>query len=200
MPDRSLHSSLFRNVNRALPWALVLAVGLWICDAVAGGPDVLLDYRQHISLVSEADNAIHIQVFADGTAQAHFPAFMRRAGDYRMQLGGAELEQLMADMVSLGLDRFDPHSVAVQIKREIAAASERSITHQQLRIVRTDPNLVQVRMATDEGSMHAFTFRGAKSQSSLYPQVTALKDLAEAMERLNQLARDTRMQKHAESE
>jgi hypothetical protein len=77
----------------------------------------VIQYRQHIYMLAGIDDKPTLQVFADGRVVAHYPVYMKKAGDYEMQLDEAELEALIQSLSSNGLMVFDAKKVKDKIKQ-----------------------------------------------------------------------------------
>ncbi len=149
------------------------------------GAQLILEYQRVISMVAEQDNAMRMQVFADGRVHVHYPAISRRAGDYEVSLDAAALNRLMNSMYTLGVAEFDPSGVNEEIRqfsREADAAS-------RLRLVRTDQDMTYIRILADRG-MHEFGYRGLRGHSESFPQVNSLVDLSAAVQQLDSLMRE----------
>ena len=71
----------------------------------------VIQYRQHIYMLAGIDDKPTLQIFADGRVVAHYPVYMKKAGDYEMQLDDAELSNLISDLSNLGLMDFDNKKV-----------------------------------------------------------------------------------------
>lgn len=170
----------------------VLWLILMFADSViaADEPLPILDYQREMSLVADSDNSMRLQVFADGRINVHYPFFMRRAGDYQMALNATELNQLMSEMHSFGLDVFDP----VQVKQEVSRAVSRAESDQLSVIkLRTDEDIISIKMATDNG-MHEFSYQQLKGQLLRHPQMESLLNLSNAISMLNELMHDSRLE------
>ena len=77
----------------------------------------VIQYRQHIYMLAGIDDKPMLQIFADGRVVAHYPVYMKKAGDYEMQLDEAELEALIQSLSSNGLMVFDAKKVKDKIKQ-----------------------------------------------------------------------------------
>ncbi len=185
------------NITRTLFLFLLLSV-LPLMTATASDAPVLLDYQREISMLEEADNSVNVKLYADGTVEIHYPFFMRLAGDYRFQLSAGETNQILQTLQQLGVDRFDAPAVKQALALEQSAAHEAlRLPGQSIRII-TDPEITRLSIAATAADLNRstndFSFIGVRSNAELYPQVTALTDLATALDMLDALANDTRMQ------
>lgn len=84
--------------------------------------DPVIQYRQHIYMLAGIDDRPALQVFADGRVVVHYPVYMKKAGDYEMQLDDAELKNLVSDLSNNGVMDFDNKKV-----KEKVSAYERKL-------------------------------------------------------------------------
>ncbi len=168
--------------------------------SAASNAPVLLDYQREFSMLEEADNSIDIQIFADGAVKIHYPFFMRLAGDYRFQLTADETDHIMQSLQQLGVDRFDAPAIKQAVALEQDAAFQAiNLPGQSVRII-TDPDITHLSIATSSAAaltnnINRFSITGVRNNAELYPQVTALVDLTAALDILDALTSDVRMQR-----
>ena len=67
----------------------------------------IIEYRRQYSMLADQDKQPLLQVFADGRVHVHFPAYMKKSGDYQYQLSRAELVALIRKLSSQGVMDFD---------------------------------------------------------------------------------------------
>jgi len=89
----------------------------------------VIQYRQHIHMLAGIDDKPTLQIFADGRVVAHYPVYMKKAGDYEMQLDEAELEALIQSLSSNGLMVFDAKKVKDKIKQHKKAEKAKGQFH-----------------------------------------------------------------------
>jgi len=89
----------------------------------------VIQYRQHIYMLAGIDDKPTLQVFADGRVVAHYPVYMKKAGDYEMQLDEAETEALIQSLSSNGLMVFDAKKVKDKIKQHKKAEKAKGQFH-----------------------------------------------------------------------
>ena len=89
----------------------------------------VIQYRQHIYMLAGIDDKPTLQIFADGRVVAHYPVYMKKAGDYEMQLDEAELEALIQSLSSNGLMVFDAKKVKDKIKQHKKAEKAKGQFH-----------------------------------------------------------------------
>ena len=120
-----------RNAGRAIRPAVatMVAVGSLAVPAIAqlsfeyaAEPEALVIQLSQDVGILDADPTPLLRVYGDGLVRIHFPAYMKRAGDYSLLLDQSELEDLIASFVEGGLIDFSPEATRAQM-RGLAAAS-----------------------------------------------------------------------------
>lgn len=85
-------------------------------------PDArIISYSETPQMLGNPDRTPRIQVFGDGWVWVHYPLYMKKAGDYGIQLNPGELRQLL--LALSGIFDFDRQAVG-QAKKAIKAARE----------------------------------------------------------------------------
>lgn len=179
---------------------LVMSVALFVSAAAvaadAGGVNshMVLRMTRHMGMVQGPDTGPRVVVWEDGVVDIHYPAFMKRAGDYRLELSGTELEALVADTIANGLQEFDPALVREELAYKVAPSNDAG----RLVSLETDRGftVIEYRLpgvenkGTLEGNVR---WRGLQSSARRHPDVNALQGLARIERRLLDLAGDPRV-------
>jgi len=78
-------------------------------DQTVSGASVqpVIHYQQNIQMLSAVNDRPTFQVFGDGRVLVHFPVYMKKAGDYEMQIGDAGLIDLLHSLSDNGVMDFD---------------------------------------------------------------------------------------------
>lgn len=76
----------------------------------------ILEYQQNIAMLSAIDDKPSLRVFGDGRVLVHHPVYMKKSGDFEMQLSDTELVSLMRDLSSNGLMDFDENKAKEKLK------------------------------------------------------------------------------------
>ena len=84
--------------------ASIQPVFLFATDNAASDP--VIHYQQNIHMLSAVDDLPSLRVFGNGRVLVHYPAYMKKAGDYEMQLNDAELVNLIQSLSSNGVMDF----------------------------------------------------------------------------------------------
>ncbi len=140
--------------------------------------------------IANPDTKPRLVVYGDGLAVAHYPRYMKRAGDFELQLSAAEMDTLVRGLVQNGLVEFDPGAVRGAARAAAARGIERASTDPsttviELRLSRYRPpgavaDVLDVRKRIE--------WRGLRGAARDHPSVRALQDLAAAQRDLAALA------------
>ena len=76
----------------------------------------IVHYQRDIQMLANVDDRLSLSIFGDGRVLVHYPVYMKRAGDYEMQLGDAELAALLRSFSSNGLMSFDEKKIKARKK------------------------------------------------------------------------------------
>lgn len=83
----------------------------------------IVSFQQDIKMLSATGDMPTVKVYGSGRVLVHYPVYMKLAGDYEMQLDGAELVNLIRAMSDDGMMSFDRKKVAE--KMQAAKKAER---------------------------------------------------------------------------
>jgi hypothetical protein len=140
--------------------------------------------------IANPDTKPRLVVYGDGLAVAHYPRYMKRAGDFELQLSAAEMDTLVRGLVQNGLVEFDPGAVRGAARAAAARGIERASTDPSTTVI--ELRLSHYRppgaVAYDLGVHKRIEWRGARGATRDYPSVHALQDLAAARRELDALA------------
>ena len=76
----------------------------------------ILAYQQNIDMLSAIDDKPTLRVFGNGRVSVHRPVYMKKSGDFEMQLSDAELVSLMRDLSNNGIMVFDEKKVKEKVR------------------------------------------------------------------------------------
>jgi hypothetical protein len=82
----------------------------------------VIHYQQNIQMLAGIDDRPTFKVYGSGRVLVHYPVYMKKAGDYEMQLDETELVALIQSLSSNGLMAFDEKKVKEKIKGRKKAA------------------------------------------------------------------------------
>ncbi len=69
--------------------------------------NIILEYTLILNELADHDPTPLMRIFGDGTVNVHFPVYMKRAGDYYLELSDLELQELVSFLNDNGLFDFD---------------------------------------------------------------------------------------------
>ena len=73
--------------------------------AIADEP--VIEYNLVHGMLAQPDPVPLLRVYGDGRVHVHFPAYMKRAGDYELLLNQVELDELLRQLDDNGIMSFD---------------------------------------------------------------------------------------------
>lgn len=82
----------------------------------------VVHYQQNIQMLSSVDDQPSVRIFGSGRVLVHYPVYMKKAGDYEMQLDEVELVDLVGSLASNGIMDFDEKKVKEKVKADKKAS------------------------------------------------------------------------------
>ena len=82
----------------------------------------VIHFQQNIQMLAGINDRPTLQIFGNGRVLVHYPVYMKKAGDYEMQLDEAELVALIQSLSGNGLMTFDEKKVKEKIKQHKKAS------------------------------------------------------------------------------
>ena len=73
--------------------------------------DPVVEYNLVHDMIAEPDPEPLLRVYGNGRVHVHYPAYMKKAGDYELQLSKPELDALIRDLANDGVIDFDKGKV-----------------------------------------------------------------------------------------
>ena len=83
-------------------------------DSKADEP--VIYYQQNIQMLADIKDRISMSIFSDGRVFVHYPVYMKKAGDYEMQLDEPELLTLIQSLSGNGVLDFDEKKVKEKVQ------------------------------------------------------------------------------------
>ena len=80
----------------------------------------VLELRYEGGLIQSPDPTPFVRVYPDGRVRVHYPAYMKRAGDYEMQLGDDELRDLLASFADQEVLTMEEEGFRAMASRALA--------------------------------------------------------------------------------
>jgi len=156
---------------------------------------VVIEYSQSHDMILDADPIPMLRIYGDGRVQVHYPAYMKRAGDYEMRLPDAALQQLLNSLEQKGILTFNSNKI-LQLKKQsvskLLAENENKVLS-----VRSDDShsKIQIKLTTyqpvnSSQSQTSFSkkisWKNLRSDAQSHPNVVELQNAAEAEQELGQ--------------
>ena len=86
--------------------------------ADSGVTEPVIFYQQNIQMLSTMKDNATLSIYGNGRVFVHYPVYMKKAGDYEMQLNGTELENLLRTLSRNGVMGFDENKVRGKVETE----------------------------------------------------------------------------------
>ncbi|NNJ93769.1 MAG: hypothetical protein HKP57_03385 [Halobacteria archaeon] len=153
----------------------------------AASTEPVIEYNLVHHLLAQQDPVPLLRVYGDGRVHVHFPAYMKRAGDYEMVISRVQLNDLLRQLTDDGVMDFDPATVK-QEKQQLEAA-RRAATGELFHISDATDTYITVKLAQYQRSLASprisdfskqFRWRNLNSDAHRYPQSTRLTRAANA--------------------
>ncbi len=172
-----------------------------ILEAARRPDAVVVVYRELLGEMAGTDRGPTLTLYGDGRLVAHYPLYMKRAGDWERRLAPRERDALLASLAAKGVLDFDAAATraavrtATQSARDRARAarqpvvlfeaSDQSTTVIEVTANRYVPATPGAREVRDVQRRVAWT--GLRVDAAAHPDVPALRNLAAAEQELRAL-------------
>jgi hypothetical protein len=153
---------------------------------------VVIQFTEKLGEIALPEGGPSLRVYGDGRALVHYPRYMKRAGDYRVQLSQEEMARLMRLLVDRKVLEFDPK--AARRARQNAAAARRaagepafyvsdaSTTTLEVRLDRYKPPGLGRPVARDVHKK--ISWYGLQPDVKQYPEIETIRNLHAAQREL----------------
>jgi hypothetical protein len=148
---------------------------------------VVASVREVLGEVADADPGPSVEVYGDGRVVAHFPHYMKRAGDWSDHLTADELQALLGTMVGDGLLDVDPTAARARLGLARAARRAAALRGEATLFEASDPSLTIITLRAN-GRERTITWRGMRGDAFAHPEVTEVQTLRRANDALRALA------------
>ena len=175
-------------------------------DDSGAKPDPVVEFRQHVSMLANVDDRLSMQVYGDGRVLVHYPVYMKRAGDYEMQLDGDELVELIATLADDGVMDFDHRKVSDRIHdRRLEKISRAKRGEDQLFAVSDAvDSIIEIRLdeyrsnsgsAVKKNFTRRFKWRDIEHDARSYSDETDIVRANRSVQNLRGMMKDARLQR-----
>jgi hypothetical protein len=154
---------------------------------------IVIQLRRDIAMIDEPDPIPLLRVYGNGWVQVHFPKYMKRAGDYGLQLTEAEMTALLSSLAAKGLIHFDQqetHQLRLRAMQQQGTPtrvhrSDEDVTFIEIRLDSYQP--ADASMPIQHNVRQTIAWSALRSDAQRYPSVEAIQNLAAAVEELEAL-------------
>lgn len=171
------------------------AVSLWTMSSLAQSSEPVfqmptdpgvpvISYSETPELLGNPDRTPRVQVFGDGLVWVHYPVYMKKAGDYQMQLSRDQLLGLLREVEPL----IDFDKQAVSQARHMAGQAR--IARSGMLFYRSDSLLeeIELNLASYQASQGAparaieqkYSWTDIRIEAQDFPEISELQDLDRA--------------------
>lgn len=162
---------------------------------------VVVTFREVLGEMGGVDRGPTLTVYGDGRMVAHYPRYMKRAGDYERRLGSAELDALVGSLAAKGVLDFDAAAVRGAARASLIASRERAraanASIELFEVSDASTTVIEVNVdryrAGTPGAREVrrlakrVAWTALRSDAQRHPDVPALRDLAAAEQELRAL-------------
>jgi hypothetical protein len=153
---------------------------------------VIVRFAQNVTAIEDPDPGPSLRVFGDGRVEVHYPRYMRRAGDYTLQLTPGEMNALLRSLVSRGIMEFDDTATRSR-KRSIQARAGHFAATYDAVTTEIEIRLEDYRRPAGSGRNRRIHKRvnwpALRSDAKRHPQIDEIQDLAASQRELLSLMR-----------
>ena len=162
---------------------------------------LIIHYQQNIQMLSGIDDRPSLKVYGSGRVVVHFPVYMKKAGDYEMQLDDEELVDLIQSLSSNGVMDFDEKKIkrklltykkALKAKGQFYEVSDAVETVIDIRLDEFQKNKTSKKLK----KFHKrFKWKNIEHDAARYKNESEIKDASKSVVQLRALMKDARLDK-----
>jgi len=164
---------------------------------------VVVSYTHILGAIGDADKGPSLKIYGDGHMVVHYPPYMKKAGEYTLELTQGEMNRLLRSLIASKVLEFDAQAVR-RSKLEIDAAAQSSqptfysesdapTTIIEIRLTRYTPAGSFAQEISDVDKKVSWT--GLGSDARRYPAVNEIQGLRAAEQELRALMKHQNLKK-----
>ena len=162
----------------------------------------VIQYTEVDSMIINADPLPLLRIYGDGKVLVHYPAYMKRAGDYQMQLSDDQVQQLLASLEQNNILGVTSDNI-LKLEKQMAASrvqSSQSImersddTHSNIN-VRLRSYIPAATGIAQSNFSHSVSIKNLKWNAQHYSAMASLKSAAAAEDELKALLHHPNLKK-----
>lgn len=156
----------------------------------------VIEYTLVHDMLAEQDPEPLLRIYGNGRVHAHYPVYMKKAGDYELQLSQSELRTLLRTLATDGIIDFDP--AVTRSRRKQLVAQQRAATGELFYISDSSHTVIDIRLDAYQkgpGTARAlnlqkrFTWPDLQQDARRFPQLPEITKASNAAQRLDSLLR-----------
>jgi hypothetical protein len=179
-------------------FGMVLTGGSAIAQLVIDYPrdrgTVVVSFTEVLGEIKDQDPGPSLRIHGDGYVAVHYPRYMKRAGDYALQLSPQEMDNLMRLLIAdRKIMEFD-ETAARRSKRDSAIAMQGSSRSKLLAVLDDSTTVIELRMdrykpPSGNGQEilnvdKKISWNGLSSDARQFPNIEAIQNLAAVRQEL----------------
>lgn len=156
---------------------------------------IVVSYTHILGEIGDADNSPSLRIYADGHMVVRYPPFMKKAGEYTLELTQVEMDRLLRSLVDKKVMEFDTQAIR---RSKLEAKAEKEDPKTTLHGVSDAPTtVIEIRLSRyiPPGSFakeilnidKKISWHGLSSDAKNYPNIKAIQDLHAAQKDLQAL-------------
>jgi len=158
---------------------------------------LVLQYTHTYDMIENQDTTPFMRVYGDGRVLIHYPAYMKRAGDYQLQLSDAELQNLLTTLDNAGLLSLTAQageSVQSQINATAAGQALHEVSDDTKTIIETHVSRISPKLKSGQIN-NRVVMSNVEAMALKHPGIPELRAMAAAEQHLQALTKDPRIVK-----
>lgn len=162
----------------------------------------VIEYTLDHHMLAQRDPTPLLRVYGSGRVQVHFPVYMKKAGDYEMQLSRAELNALLRMLADKGVMDFD--AAAIGQERQQLVSARRAATGELFHVSDATDTVINIKLKQYQrtassprinGFNKQLRWRNLEHDARRYPQAVRFTNAADASAALRALCEHPALQK-----
>lgn len=159
-------------------------------------PEPVIEYNLVHRMLAEQDPEPLLRIYGNGRVHVHYPAYMKKAGDYERQLSQPELRALLRDLATDGIIDFDLAKTKQQ--RKNLKAQQRTATGTVFYVSDSSDTVIDIRLdeyqkgpgtARARNLRKRFIWPDLKQDAQRFPQSREITNANNGAQRLESLLR-----------
>jgi hypothetical protein len=169
---------------------------------VAADDNLVIEYTLDHHLLAQPDPVPLLRVYGSGRVLVHFPVYMKKAGDYEMQISRAELGELLRMLADKGV--MDFNAAAIRDERRQLASARQATTGEFFHVSDATDTVINITLdqyqrtkssPRIDGLKRQFRWRNLETDARQFPQAARFTNAADASAALRALCEHPALRK-----